>query len=79
MHTKLKEIRMKRGLTQNRLSHISGVNKRTLEQYESARREISAANIKTLAHIALALGVKIWELFDDEETSKLVKLASKID
>lgn len=79
MHTKLKEIRMKRGLTQNRLSHISGVNKRTLEQYESARRDISGANIKTLAHIALVLNVKIWEIIDDEETAKLVKLASKID
>lgn len=79
MHTKLKEIRMKRGLTQNQLSHISGVNKRTLEQYEVGRRDISGANIKTLAYIALALDVKIWELFDDEETSKLVKLASKID
>lgn len=53
---KLKEMRVKKGLTQRQLGDLIGVSYRTIYQYEAGRREPS---LKVLRALANALNCKI--------------------
>ena len=66
------QIQRKRsGYSQSELSNISGVNLRTLQQYESKAKDINKASAKTVLALANALGSKVEDLleyqFIDEE------------
>lgn len=71
---KLQEIRKSAGLSQSELSKISGVNLRTIQDYEIGRRNIDSAHIDTLINLAEALQVPFYELIEDEyRKSKILK------
>lgn len=53
---KLKEMRRKKGLTQEQLGKLIGVSYRTIYQYETGRRE---PNLKGLRALANALNCRI--------------------
>lgn len=59
---KLKELRLKKGLTQEELSRESGVNRTTIIQLENG--ENVNVTIKTLKQLAKYLGVDIKEIVD---------------
>ena len=54
--TNLQRIRKACGLSQTELSKISGVNLRTLQQYETRAKDINKASINTIRSLAKALG-----------------------
>lgn len=64
---KLQEARKRMCLSQSELSYISGVNLRTLQDYEIGRRKIDSASIDTLVSLAEALRVPFYELLEVTE------------
>ena len=56
---KLKEIRKRQGLTQKKLSEMSGINRVMIAKYEAG---ISEPSLKTSVKLAEALGTKVDDL-----------------
>lgn len=71
--TKIKEQRIKSGLSQSQLCDISGVNIRTLQMYEQGTRNINGCNLKSLIKLCKSLNCKLYEILDDEELVELIK------
>lgn len=61
MQNKVKEIREKRGMSQDELSRKSGVSRATISNIECGKS--NAAKVDTLIKIADALGKKIGDIF----------------
>ena len=62
--SKLKENRERAGLTQKKLSARTGVNIRTIQDYEQGRKLINKAQGLSLYRLANALNVTIEELLE---------------
>ena len=62
--SKLKENRERAGLTQKELSERSGVNIRTIQDYEQGRKLINKAQGLSLYRLSNALNVTIEELLE---------------
>ena len=62
--SKLKAIRENKGLSQAKLSEISGVNVRILQYYEQGYKDINKAQAITLYQVAKALDCKIENLLE---------------
>lgn len=62
----LKQFRVKSGLSQNELANISGVNLRSLQDYEQGHKLLSSAKGETLLRLGRTLGVSIEELLGSE-------------
>ena len=58
----LRRIRLERGLTQERLSHESGVMQSHLSEIEAGKRN---ASIDVIGAVALALGVPVADLLEE--------------
>lgn len=65
--TNLKETRLAKKMTQSKLAEISGVNLRTLQDYEQGRKDINKAEAMTVYKLAEALDCNVWELLEFEE------------
>ena len=61
----LKEMRESRGYTRKQLSEITGINLRTLQDYEQGHKDITHAKADTLYRLSVALGCSMEELFCD--------------
>lgn len=60
-HIKLRELRTQKGLTQYQLARILGFKHNTaISRYETGRKR---PNLETAQRIALALGVKVEQIF----------------
>lgn len=66
----LKDIRLSRGLSQSQLAEKSGVNLRTLQQYEQGSRDINGASLSSLADLCIALNCNLPDILTDEELIK---------
>ena len=66
--SKLQEMRKSKNLSQSKLSKISGVNLRTLQDYEQGRKDINQGAGITLYKLAQALECKIEDLLNVSET-----------
>lgn len=62
--SKLKAIRESKGLSQAKLSEISGVNIRMIQHYEQGYKDINKAQAITLYQVAKALECKIENLLE---------------
>lgn len=62
--TRLKDIRKSKNMTQSQLSEISGVNLRTLQDYEQGSKDINKVAGITLYKLAQALECKIEDLLE---------------
>ena len=63
---KLKIMRTGAGLSQRQLSELSGVNLRTIQDYESnGGQVIDKASLRTLLNLAKALGCNIKDILED--------------
>lgn len=60
--SKLQELRRRADLSQRELSELSGVNLRTLQEYESGRKEIRKAAVCTAIALAKALHCSVDQL-----------------
>ena len=63
--SKLQELRKNIGYSQRELSEKSGVNLRTLQQYELKAKDINKAATTTLRSLAKTLGCKIEDLLEN--------------
>ena len=63
MKLKIREVRKKRNLTQIELAKLTGISKSSISQYE---REDLWPDMLEMEWIALAMDVKITDLFDSE-------------
>ena len=59
----LRRIRLERGITQERLSHDSGVMQSHLSEIEAGKRN---ASVDLIGAIALALAVPVAALFEEQ-------------
>jgi transcriptional regulator with XRE-family HTH domain len=62
----LKNIRKSKKLTQAKLSEISGVNLRTLQDYEQGHKDINKAEAITVYKLSKALSCSVPELLEIE-------------
>lgn len=62
--TKLQQQRKRCGYSQKKLAERSGVNLRTLQQYELKTKDISKASVQTVVALANALGCRVEELLE---------------
>lgn len=70
--SKLQELRKLKGLSQNDLAIVSGVKKRTIQEYElngngGHRSKIDGAGLDKLVPLALALGCKISDMLESDD------------
>lgn len=63
MKLKIREVRKKRNLTQIELAKLTGISKSSISRYE---REELWPDMLEMEWIALAMNVKITDLFDSE-------------
>ena len=75
--TKLQEMRKNRGLSQERLALVSGVELRTIRAYEDRTRRIDGATIEKLCRLAIALDCKVQDLIEDDKLVKLIDATKK--
>ena len=71
----LKKLRERRGLTQRQLAEKSGVNYRSLQDYEQGHKKLGVAGGDTLLRLSCALGCSVEELLwdvSDAESSELM-------
>lgn len=71
--TKLKEMRLQRGISQSQLAAKSGVDVRVLQSYEQGLRKIDGAKIQTLLSLATALECKISDIVENPELMEELK------
>lgn len=64
--SKLKKERICKGLTQENLAALSGVNIKSIAAYEQNPEKLAAASIKTVYRLADALGVEIADIMNKE-------------
>ncbi len=62
--TNLQRLRKIAGLTQKQLSELSGVNLRTLQQYETGAKDINMASGKSINALALALHCNFYDVME---------------
>lgn len=69
---KLKIMRTGAALSQRQLSELSGVNLRTIQDYESNGGQlVDRANLRTLLNLAKALCCNIKDILEEVELSEL--------
>lgn len=74
---KLKIMRTGAGLSQRQLSKLSGVNLRTIQNYEANGGQlVDRANLRTLLNISKVLGCNIKDILEDV---KLVELYEEVE
>ena len=59
---RLKEFRLKEGLTQKELAEKSKISVRSIQAYESEERKIEKMNLKSALSISRVLKIRIEEL-----------------
>lgn len=63
----LKDTRIAKGLTQNKLGEISGVSLRMIQYYEQGTKDINKAEAMTVYKLSEALDCNVWELLEFED------------
>ena len=66
-NTRLKNRRLRVGMSQSQLAKISGIPVRTIQQYEQRERDISKAQAITVASLAAALGTRSEMLLENSD------------
>lgn len=72
-NTRLKELRESAGLSQSKLAAVTGLNVRTLQDYEQGRKNLNGAKLVTLLQLCKALGCKLSALVSDPECLALLR------
>lgn len=65
--SKLKERRMKAGMSQSQLAAKSGIKIRVLQHYEQQTKSIDRARIDKIIRLSMALQCKISDILEDKE------------
>ena len=71
--TKLRVLRVQKGLSQSELSELSGVSKKTIQRFEQQSESINGTNLGTLCDLCGALDCKIEDIIEGEELPEKYK------
>lgn len=63
---RVKELRLEKGLSQEKLANIAGVDRTYMTQVESGNRNLSIQNIKKICN---ALEITLGQFFDNDKFS----------
>ena len=74
---KLKELRLKKGLSQSQLADETGISVRIIQHYEQGSRVLDNARIDTILKFCVALDCKISEIIENAEYLELLKKVNK--
>lgn len=74
---KIKNIRIKAGLTQSELAELSNISLRTICAFEQGTRIIDNANISLVITLANALNCKIEDILENKDNIKKIKAIYK--
>lgn len=75
--TNLKNRRENAGFSQSQLAAKSGVNVRTLQEYEQGKKSVDRARIETLCDIAIALNCNVADVIEGNELAEKIEKASR--
>lgn len=76
--TRLREIRLSKGLTQKQVSEQTGLSLRTLQHYEQGGKNFDHARLGTILNVCLALDCSLFEILEsDEYKNKLIRVNNK--
>lgn len=70
---KLRSIREERGLSQSQLAACTGLSVRMIQDYEQGKRDFNGAKLKTILKLCVALGCRMEDVLNDQETLKLLQ------
>ena len=70
--SKLKTLRAKKGVSQSELAKLSGVNLRSIQNYEIERRDLSNANIEQIVNLSNALQIPFYEFLTDKVKESVI-------
>lgn len=73
--TKLRIVRVRRGLSQSELAELSGVPRSTIQKYEQEVKKIDGAKLGTICDLSEALDCKITDIIED---TKLIERFNKV-
>lgn len=73
----LRAFRKKEKLTKTQLSDLTSISMRTIDDYETGKRDINGAKIKTLLKLCKALSCRLEDILTDEETLELLQEVEK--
>lgn len=65
--SKLKQMRVRNGFSQQQLADATGIKKRLIQTYEQGERNIDCSQISTLCALCEALNCQISDLLEDVE------------
>lgn len=65
--SKLRILRVKRGLSQSELAKLSDIPVRTLQKYENNYQSIDGAKLNTICQLSAALECKITDILESDE------------
>lgn len=70
---KLRSIREERGLSQSQLAACTGLSVRMIQDYEQGKRDFNGAKLKTILKLCVALGCRMEDVLNDQETLELLQ------
>ena len=73
----LRSFRKKEKLTKKQLSDLTGISMRTIDDYETGKRDINGARLSTLLKLCKALSCRLEDILTDEETLNLLQEVEK--
>lgn len=68
--SKLRRLRVKKGLSQSELASLSGIPKKSIEGYEQGKLNIDGAKLNAMCCLCAALGCKVGDILEDAELIK---------
>lgn len=75
----LREIRKNRNLTQKELAHRSGVNFRSLQDYEQGHKKLTSASGDVLLRLSTVLGCTVEDLLLEDVVGASLLSANQLD
>lgn len=75
--TKLKAMRIERGMAQAQLAEAANINVRVLQHYEQGSRSFDGARLDVILKVCLALNCKVSDVLDNESNIALYKQYEK--
>ena len=73
--TKLKAVRVARGMTQGEVADQAGLSLRTLQALEQGGRNIALTEVGTVLRLCFVLGCRVADILEDED---LVEIAGRV-
>lgn len=73
VYMNLQNQRLSAGLTQKKLSELSGVTLRVIQQYECGQRNVDGGGLEILCRLAIAIGCNLVDILESEDLKELVR------